>query len=213
MCPVSPWSIHVLRQSILLSLASCTCWVCITYTGMCSVMDTCVCGQVWNEEDADEEVLAMVARTGLRTTVGALLRQVLNPMHLTEYRKDPFVKVGFTCHDDDDDDNSNSHCTKRASGFLQPYLSQAHVSGEHHIPWLSISACRFSCHAATCSASFGMLHVVRNSSLYTAAVDHCVVLYSNTGKKEFDMTHNNVNRVHNGLTGSFTSLHHLPGTL
>ena len=64
---------------------------------MCLVMDTWVCGQVWNEEDADEEVLAMVVRTGLRTTVGALLRQVLNPMHLTEHRKDPFVRVRFAC--------------------------------------------------------------------------------------------------------------------
>ena len=71
----------------------------------------CICGQVWNEEEADEEVLAMVARTGLRTTVGTLLRQVLNPMHLAEHRKDVFVRVGFTCHDDNDVGNNNNNNT------------------------------------------------------------------------------------------------------
>lgn len=49
--------------------------------------------QVWNEEDAEDEVLAMVARTGLRTTVGNLLRQVMCPVHAVEPRKDTFVTV------------------------------------------------------------------------------------------------------------------------
>ena len=29
--------------------------------------------QVWNEEDAKEEVVAMVVRTGLRTSMGAMI--------------------------------------------------------------------------------------------------------------------------------------------
>ena len=52
--------------------------------------------QVWNEEDAEDEVLGMVARTGLRTTVGRLLRQVMCPVHTIEPHKDTFVAV--SCH-------------------------------------------------------------------------------------------------------------------
>ena len=51
--------------------------------------------QVWNEEDAEDEVLAMVARTGLRTTVGNLLRQVVSPAYASQPRKDTFVVVSF----------------------------------------------------------------------------------------------------------------------
>ncbi|KAL0030950.1 hypothetical protein WJX79_003464 [Trebouxia sp. C0005] len=47
--------------------------------------------QVWNDEDAEDEVLAMVVRTGLRTTVGNLLRQVTCPVHTAEPHKDTFV--------------------------------------------------------------------------------------------------------------------------
>ena len=32
--------------------------------------------QVWNEEDAEDEVLAMVVRTGLHTSMGGMMRQV-----------------------------------------------------------------------------------------------------------------------------------------
>jgi len=32
---------------------------------------------VWNEEDAEEEVLAMVVRTGLCTSMGSMMRQVV----------------------------------------------------------------------------------------------------------------------------------------
>ena len=49
--------------------------------------------QMWNEEDPEEEVLVMVARTGLRTTMGRLLRQVMSPMQMTRHRVDPFMKV------------------------------------------------------------------------------------------------------------------------
>ncbi|DBA90734.1 TPA: hypothetical protein ACH3X1_003944 [Trebouxia sp. C0004] len=47
--------------------------------------------QVWNEEDTEDEVLGMVVRTGLRTTVGNLLRQVMCPVHTAEPHKDTFV--------------------------------------------------------------------------------------------------------------------------
>lgn len=33
--------------------------------------------QVWNEEDAEDEVLAMVVRTGLHTSMGEMMRQVV----------------------------------------------------------------------------------------------------------------------------------------
>ena len=33
--------------------------------------------QVWNEEDAEDEVLAMVVRTGLHTSMGGMMRQVV----------------------------------------------------------------------------------------------------------------------------------------
>ena len=49
--------------------------------------------QVWNEEDAEDDVLGMVVRTGLRTTVGNLLRQVMCPVHTAEPHKDTFVVV------------------------------------------------------------------------------------------------------------------------
>ena len=52
---------------------------------------------MWNEEDAEDEVLAMVARTGLKTTVGNLLRQVMSAVQATQSRKDTFVVVSL-CH-------------------------------------------------------------------------------------------------------------------
>ena len=50
---------------------------------------------MWNEEDAEDEVLAMVARTGLRTTMGNLLRQVMCPLHATRSSQDTFVVVSI----------------------------------------------------------------------------------------------------------------------
>ena len=51
--------------------------------------------QMWNEEDAGDEVLAMVARTGLRTTVGSLLQQVMTSVHATPPRMDTFIAVSL----------------------------------------------------------------------------------------------------------------------
>ena len=49
--------------------------------------------QVWNEDQADEEVLAMVVRTGLCTAMGDMLRQVMAPLNETSPFKDPFLIV------------------------------------------------------------------------------------------------------------------------
>ena len=49
--------------------------------------------QVWNEDQADEEVLAMVVRTGLCTAMGDMLRQVMAPLNETSPFKDPFFTV------------------------------------------------------------------------------------------------------------------------
>ena len=48
--------------------------------------------QVWNEDNADEEVVAMVVRPGLHTTMGEMLRHVFAPVsEMTA--TDPFFKV------------------------------------------------------------------------------------------------------------------------
>ena len=38
-------------------------------------------------------MLCMVVRTGLRSTMGTMLRQVINPLHATRLYKDPFLLV------------------------------------------------------------------------------------------------------------------------
>ena len=54
------------------------------------VMQGMPCVQVWNEEDAEEEVLAMVVRTGLHTSMGAMMRQIVYNSRPTMPR---FIKV------------------------------------------------------------------------------------------------------------------------
>ena len=49
-------------------------------------------GQVWNADDPGEEVLAMVVRTGLNTTMGDMVRQILSPA-FAPAQKHPFVQV------------------------------------------------------------------------------------------------------------------------
>ena len=51
---------------------------------------------MWNPEDAEEEVLVMVCRTGLHTTMGGIIQQLLTPTRLYK-EKDPFLLVGC-CH-------------------------------------------------------------------------------------------------------------------
>ena len=50
---------------------------------------------MWNEEDPEDEVLAMVVRTGLCTTMGSMLRQVMNPLQegIGTWATDPFLPV------------------------------------------------------------------------------------------------------------------------
>lgn len=52
--------------------------------------------QVWNPDDAEEEVLVMVCRTGLHTTMGGIIQQLLTPTRMYK-EKDPFLLVGY-CH-------------------------------------------------------------------------------------------------------------------
>lgn len=48
--------------------------------------------QVWNPADSEEEVLVMVCRTGLNTTMGGMIRGLLAP--IKAYReKEPFIQV------------------------------------------------------------------------------------------------------------------------
>lgn len=49
--------------------------------------------QVWNAEDAEDEVLAMVCRTGLNTQVGSMVRELIAPTTLPR-EKDTFTMVG-----------------------------------------------------------------------------------------------------------------------
>lgn len=48
--------------------------------------------QVWNPADSEEEVLVMVCRTGLNTTMGGMIRGLLAPIKPYQ-EKDPFIPV------------------------------------------------------------------------------------------------------------------------
>ncbi len=47
---------------------------------------------MWNAEDAEEEVLAMVVRTGLDTCMGSMIRQLIAPAW-SHKDKHPFIQV------------------------------------------------------------------------------------------------------------------------
>lgn len=49
--------------------------------------------QVWNAEDGEDEVLAMVCRTGLNSQMGSMVRELVAPSKLPK-AKDNFLKVG-----------------------------------------------------------------------------------------------------------------------
>lgn len=53
-----------------------------------------LCGpdQVWDAVDPEDEVLAMVCRTGLNTQMGNMVRQLASPSQLAQ-QEDPFIKV------------------------------------------------------------------------------------------------------------------------
>lgn len=47
---------------------------------------------MWHADDPEEEVLAMVVRTGLHTSMGSMVRQILSPS-FTSAEKHPFLQV------------------------------------------------------------------------------------------------------------------------
>ncbi len=51
--------------------------------------------QVWNAEDAKDDVLAMVVRTGINSTLGTLVKQFISPTQRPGH--DPFINVSFAC--------------------------------------------------------------------------------------------------------------------
>lgn len=62
--------------------------------GSCNIVVTCgLLEQVWNEGSSEDEVLAMVVRTGLCTTMGTMLLQVTKPPNRFQIHKDPFLRV------------------------------------------------------------------------------------------------------------------------
>ncbi len=50
--------------------------------------------QVWSPEDAEEEVLVMVCRTGMHTSMGCIIRQLLTPTKVYK-DKEPLLRVGY----------------------------------------------------------------------------------------------------------------------
>lgn len=55
--------------------------------------------QVWNEQHPEEETLAFVVRTGLYTTTGLMLRQVMAPLDVLTSYNDPSVTVSHSKFD------------------------------------------------------------------------------------------------------------------
>ena len=51
-----------------------------------------VCVQVWNPDSPEDEVLVMVCQTGLRTTIGEMIRELVAPSKVIQ-EKDPFMLV------------------------------------------------------------------------------------------------------------------------
>ena len=47
---------------------------------------------MWNPANSEEEVLVMVCRTGLNTTMGGMIRGLLAPSKAYQ-EKDPFIQV------------------------------------------------------------------------------------------------------------------------
>ena len=50
------------------------------------------CIQVWNPDSPEDEVLVMVCRTGLRTTIGEMIRELIAPSRVIK-QKNAFVPV------------------------------------------------------------------------------------------------------------------------
>lgn len=50
--------------------------------------------QLWNDEDQDDEVLAMVVRTGCNSTIGDMLRRAIKPARFLS-ATDSLIKVSY----------------------------------------------------------------------------------------------------------------------
>ncbi len=48
---------------------------------------------MWNAEDPKDDVLAMVVRTGINSTLGTLVKQFISPTQ--RMGRDPFMNVSF----------------------------------------------------------------------------------------------------------------------
>lgn len=48
--------------------------------------------QVWNADDPEDEPLALVVRTGLNSTMGSMVRQLISPTCL-QLQAEPFIPV------------------------------------------------------------------------------------------------------------------------
>ncbi|DBA85718.1 TPA: hypothetical protein ACH3X1_005287 [Trebouxia sp. C0004] len=57
----------------------------------CTIFAGTVVQQVWNPEDAEEEVLVMVCRTGMHTSMGCIIRQLLTPTKVYK-DKEPLLR-------------------------------------------------------------------------------------------------------------------------
>ena len=80
---------------LLLVCVVCSCVVCLFVACWWTVVVMCgLLGQVWNEGSSEDEVLAMVVRTGLCTTMGTMLLQVTKPPNRFQIHQDPFLRVG-----------------------------------------------------------------------------------------------------------------------
>ena len=86
-------TIHQVYDDMLAVSSACCCscillhahWRKVTAFisfGLCARPDACLsmsaCAQVWNDRDEQDECLAMVARTGLNTTVGKMLHPLVH---------------------------------------------------------------------------------------------------------------------------------------
>ena len=88
-----PDNVLMSLQMLLQSTTSVACNIFALYSNAALMAVSLTIWQVWNEDQPDEEVLAMVVRTGLCTAMGDMLRQVVAPVNETSPFKDPFVMV------------------------------------------------------------------------------------------------------------------------
>ena len=71
---------HTSQHTLLAALhAHLTIELLHTFAPHTASIPHCMSSQVWNEDDPDDVVLTMVARTGVNSTIGNMLRKALRP--------------------------------------------------------------------------------------------------------------------------------------